>query len=258
MPLRAERGFLADFGEIPASALARARVMVLNYPNNPTGAIASLDYFLQAVDFARRHDILLMHDAAYTHVSFEGYRPPSLLEVEGAKDVTVEFHTLSKTYNMAGWRLGMAAGNAKAIEALYVLKSQIDTSHFQAAQEAGVAALTGDQTWLVERNEIYRERRDIAVAAVRRAGLTAEVPQAGLYIWAKLRPGQASADYCDQLLDQGGVSVTPGSAFGVHGEGYIRLSLGTATARLREAMQRLEAWAVRVQEAARPGVPSSR
>jgi LL-diaminopimelate aminotransferase len=243
MPLTAQNGYLADLEGVPADARKRARLAVLNYPNNPTGAIAPREYFESAVSAARSDGFLLVHDAAYTHVGFDGYQAPSLMQIEGAREVSVEFHTLSKTYNMAGWRLGIAVGQRRAIEALYTLKSQVDTSHFEAVQEAGVAALTGDQTWIAERNEVYRERRDMVLDAVRRAGLEADTPKAGLYVWARIPGGQGSAEFCDRLLDATGVSVTPGVAFGRQGEGYVRLSLGTATPRLREAMERLTSWA---------------
>ncbi|MEX0788279.1 MAG: aminotransferase class I/II-fold pyridoxal phosphate-dependent enzyme [Anaerolineales bacterium] len=243
MPLTRERGFLPDFDGIPADRLARAKVLCLNYPNNPTGAAADLAFFRRAVEFAKAHDLLLLHDAAYTEVAFDGFRPPSLLEVEGAKDVAVEFHTLSKTYNMAGWRLGMAVGNAAAIDALYVLKSQIDTSHFLPIQEAGVAALTGDQAWTQERNGVYRERRDAVLEGVRQIGMPADTPRAAMYVWAGLPAGESSStQFCDRLLDATGVSVTPGTAFGVGGEGYVRFSLATPVERIREAMGRMVKW----------------
>lgn len=243
LPLRRENGFLPDLAGVDAERLARAKVLCLNYPNNPTGATADAAFFRRAVEFAREHDLLLIHDAAYTEVAFDGFRPPSLLEVDGAKEVAVEFHTLSKTYNMAGWRLGMAVGNRQAIEALYVLKSQIDTSHFLAAQEAGVAALTGDQAWTQERNRVYRQRRDIVLEGVRGIGMEADTPRAAMYVWAALPKGETSSiSFCDRMLEATGVSATPGVAFGQEGEGYVRFSLATATERVREAMERVVKW----------------
>ena len=243
LPLRRENGFLPDLAAVNTDRLAKAKVLCLNYPNNPTGATADVAFFRRAVEFARAHDLLLVHDAAYTEVAFDGFRPPSLLEVDGAKEVAVEFHTLSKTYNMAGWRLGMAVGNRQAIEALYILKSQIDTSHFLAAQEAGVAALTGDQAWTQQRNRVYRERRDIVLDGVRAIGMAADTPQAAMYVWAALPKGETSStEFCNRMLEATGVSTTPGVAFGQEGEAYVRFSLATATERVREAMGRLVRW----------------
>lgn len=243
LPLRRENGFLPDLAAVNGDRLGRAKVVCLNYPNNPTGATADVAFFRRAVEFARAHDLLLIHDAAYTEVAFDGFRPPSLLEAEGAKEVAVEFHTLSKTYNMAGWRLGMAVGNRRAIEALFVLKSQIDTSHFLAAQEAGVAALTGDQVWTQERNRVYRERRDIVLEGARDIGMGADTPRAAMYVWASLPKDETSSvEFCDQMLEATGVSATPGVAFGQGGEGYVRFSLATATDRVRQAMERLVRW----------------
>jgi LL-diaminopimelate aminotransferase len=249
--LRAENGFLPDLGAIPADVARSAKILWLNYPNNPTGAIASIQFLEQAVEFARTYDILLCHDNPYCDVTFGDYVAPSLLQVEGAGDVAVEFNSLSKTYNMAGWRVGMAVGNGTATGALARIKTNIDSGIFRAIQDAAVLALNGDQTWLQDRNEIYRERRDIVLAGLRKAGLEAECPVASLYVWARIATGYNSANFAERLLLDAGISVTPGTAFGPSGEGYIRISLGMSTERVREAMARLE------QFSRRGGDPSS-
>ncbi|MFP3854247.1 MAG: aminotransferase class I/II-fold pyridoxal phosphate-dependent enzyme [Anaerolineales bacterium] len=243
LPLIAENDFLPDLDSIPPSALERAKLMWLNYPNNPTGAVADLDYFAKAIEFARAHDILLCHDAPYTEVCFDEYLAPSLMQVDGAKDVAVEFNSLSKSHNMAGWRVGMAVGNERAIRALYTLKSQIDTSQFRSIFDAGVTALEGDQSWLVERNAIYQLRRDMILEAIGQAGMSADTPRAALYVWASLPEGVISSmDYCSRMLEEIHVSITPGVAFGDAGEGYVRLSLSSPTEKVEQAMARVAEW----------------
>ncbi len=243
MPLTAEKDYLPDLELLPEDILARTKIMWLNYPNNPTAATAGLSFFSAAVSLARKHDFLLCHDAPYTETCFDGYRAPSLLQVEGAREVAVEFNSLSKAYNMAGWRLGMALGSEDAIMALYTLKSQIDSSHFGPVMEAGAVALTADQSWLAERNQIYQERRDMVLEAFASAGLRARTPKASLYVWARLpeKLGPAGS-FCERLLEEAGVSITPGGAFGPEGEGYVRVSLVTPTERVAEAMQRCVDW----------------
>ena len=240
LPLLAENDFLPDLDAIPDEIASRARLLWLNYPNNPTGAVAPLEFFERAVAFARKHDLLICHDAPYTEISFDGYQAPSLLQVPGAKEVAVEFNSLSKSHNMAGWRVGMAVGNAQAISALLQVKSNIDSGIFRPIQDAAVAALNGDQSWLAERNAIYQMRRDMVLKALKEMGIQAHRPKAGLYIWAETPPGYTSAAFADKLLREAGVSVTPGSAFGQHGEGYLRISLGQDTERIREALDRLK------------------
>jgi LL-diaminopimelate aminotransferase len=239
MPLLAANHFLPDLDAIPAEALRRAKLLWLNYPNNPTGAIAPPEFFIQAIEFARMHGLLLAHDAPYTEITFDGYQAPSLLQFPGAKDVAVEFHSLSKTYNMAGWRVGVVVGNAEVVETLGKLKGNIDTSIFQPIMDAAALALTGDQSWLAGRNRTYRQRRDAVVAAVRAAGLRTETPLAAIYVWAQLPPGMDDHRYAADLLEATGVSVTPGSVFGPSGAGYIRIALCLPEARLREAMARV-------------------
>ncbi|HZU86523.1 MAG TPA: aminotransferase class I/II-fold pyridoxal phosphate-dependent enzyme [Anaerolineaceae bacterium] len=243
MPLVQEKGFLADLDAIPADVASRAKILWLNYPNNPTGAIAPLEYLAKAVNFARQYNIVVAHDAPYVDVCFDGYIAPSIMQVPGAKDVAVEFNSLSKTYNMAGWRLGMAVGNAQVINYLHTYKSQMDSSHFMAVLDAGVIALTGDQTWLEGRNQIYLERRNIVLDGLRQAGFPTETPPAAIYVWAHLPEGYSdSMAFCDRMLEEIGVSTTPGIVYGTYGEGYLRISLGTATPRIREAMQRIVNW----------------
>jgi len=242
-PLVAENGFLPDLNAIPEDVLSRAKILWLNYPNNPTGAVASMSFFEQAVNFAKKHKILIAHDAPYTEICFDGYVAPSMLQVPGAKDVVVEFNSLSKTYNMAGWRLGMAVGNPDVIRYLFTYKSQMDTSTFAPIFAAGVTALTGDQTWLAERNEVYKTRRDIVVKGLRESGFSLENPKAAIYVWAHLPEGFTdSNEFCAKLLEETGVSMTPGIVYGQHGEGFVRVSLGTETSRIDEAIQRLVEW----------------
>jgi len=255
LPLLAENKFLPDlrplkaakrFDAIPSDALRRAKLMWLNYPNNPTGAVAPLEFFAEVIALARAHGFIVAHDAPYTEITFDGYRAPSLLQLPGAKDVGVEFHSLSKTYNMAGWRVGVAAGNPEVLRALGQLKGHIDTGTFRPIMDAAAAALTGDQSWTIARNEIYRERRDVVVAALRAAGFQADTPVAAIYVWARLPEGVDDRAYASRLLENTGVSVTPGSVLGPSGAGYFRIALCHPVERLREAMQRVGRWGVGV------------
>ncbi len=243
LPLLVENDFLPDLDAIPPSVAEKAKLMWLNYPNNPTGAVASLDFFEQAVDFARQHHILIAHDAPYADICFDGYIAPSMLQIPGAKDVVLEFNSLSKAYNMAGWRLGMAVGNPQITQLLHTYKTQIDTSHFGPILSAGVAALTGDQTWLESRNGIYQQRRDIVVKTLKDLGFELQPPPAAIYIWAHL-PDQFTNEFtfCSDVLDDTGVSITPGGVYGEYGRGYVRISLGAKTEKIVEAMQRLSKW----------------
>ncbi len=239
LPLLASRGFLPDLAAIPAEILRRTRLLWLNYPNNPTGATATLDFFAAVVDLAREHGFLVAHDAPYTEITYDDYQAPSVLQVPGARDVAVEFHSLSKTYNMGGWRAGVAAGNRAVLTTLSDLIGNSDSGMFRGILEAGVAALTGDQTWLVERNAHYRRRRDQVVAALRSVGLHVEVPAAAIYVWARLPNGVDDLAITNALLEATGVSLTPGSIFGPAGRGYLRVSLCIADARLEEALARI-------------------
>ncbi len=239
MPLLPERGFAPDLSAIPEATLRRAKLMWLNYPNNPTAALPSIEFLLEAVAFAREHNLLLCYDNPYCDVTFDGYVAPSILQVPGARDVALEFNSLSKTYNMAGWRVGMAVGSAQAVEALARVKTNIDSGAFAAIQEAAAAALVGDQAWLAERNAIYQARRDAVMSWLPAAGLQAEKPRSTLYVWARVPPGETSAGFSARILEQAGVWLTPGTAFGAHGEGYVRIALTVPEARLREAGERL-------------------
>ena len=243
LPLLAENQFIPDLEAIPTEITKRAKILWLNYPNNPTGAIAPLEFLTSAIEFGRKHHILIAHDAPYADVCFDGYEAPSIMQIPGARDVAVEFNSLSKAYNMAGWRLGMAVGNAQVISYLHTFKSQVDTSTFAPIIDAGITALTGDQGWLMERNLIYQRRRDIVVAGLQAAGFTVYTPPAAIYVWAKLPDGYTdSMAFCSRLLQETGVSATPGIVYGAYGEGYVRISLGTATGRIEEAMERIVNW----------------
>ncbi len=235
-----ERGWLPDFSTIPAETAQAARMLWLNYPNNPTGGTATLEFFAEAVDFCRRYDILLCHDAPYVDVTFDGYQAPSLLQVPGAKEIAVEFNSLSKSYNMAGWRVGMAVGYQVAIDALARVKTHIDSGIAKPIQDMATAALTGDQSWLAARNRIYQERRDLVLAALRKMGFEVDPPQAGLYIWFRLPAGYSSRQFHTDLLETAYVSITPGDFYGANGEGWMRLSLTATQERLQEALTRLE------------------
>ncbi len=237
-----ENHYLPDLDTIPEEVLKKTKILWLNYPNNPTGAVAPIEFFEHAIDFGRRHHILIAHDAPYVDVCFDGYRAPSLMQVSNAKDVAVEFNSLSKLYNMGGWRLGMVVGNPEIIRYLNTYKSQLDSSEFEALLEAGSAALTGDQLWLQPRNMVYKERRDIILDGIRRGGMSAETPLATIYIWMRLPNRMDSVEFCDRLLMDTGVSMTPGSIYGKNGEGFVRISLGMATNRIKEAMQRFSVW----------------
>lgn len=239
MPLREENGFLVDFGEIPSDVAARSTIMWLNYPNNPTGAIAPLEFLQRAVDYAREHDILICYDNPYCDLTFDGYVAPSILQVPGAKQVAVEFNSLSKTYNMAGWRVGMVVGNADAIRALTTVKTNIDSGIFRPIQDAATVALTGDQSWIAGRNMIYQRRRDIILGWLPKLGMTAVPPKGGLYVWAKVPEGVNCEEFAIEVLERAGVWMTFGTAFGKQGDGYMRLSICVPKERLQEAGERL-------------------
>jgi LL-diaminopimelate aminotransferase len=238
-PLLAENDFLPDLDAIPADVADRAVLMWLNYPNNPTGAVAGLDFFARAVGFAREHDILLCHDAPYCDVTYGGYVAPSLLQVPGAMDVAIEFNSLSKTANMAGWRIGMAVGNAEALSALAQVKSNVDSGIFHPLQEAAVRALAADPEWLAARNATYEERVNVILEALAEVGMEAVRPRATLYVWARVPRGWESETFAQVLLEQTGVAIAPGLFFGPAGEGYVRFSVTASTERVRDAMARL-------------------
>ena len=242
MPLKEENGWLPDLEAIPEDVARRAKVIWLNYPNNPTGAIADLGYFERAVEFATEYDLAVLHDACYTDVTYDGYRHPSFLEVPGAMDVGMEFHSLSKTYNMTGWRLGMAVGNADMINALLVVKSNLDSGVPQAIQQMGIEALETSESWIDERNAIYQRRRDKVLSTLAEIGLEVDPPKASLYVWARVPEGFTSGDLAEQLLEECDVVVTPGASYGASGEGYVRFSLTIQDDLLDEGLRRLTAW----------------
>lgn len=240
MPLTPDHGYLPDFDAVPEEVAAGAKLMFLNYPNNPTAAVADLDFFRRAVDFARRHQILICHDAAYSEITFDGYRAPSILEVPGAREVAIEFHSLSKPYNMTGWRIGFACGGRSFVSALGIIKTNTDSGQFTAIQEAAVAALTETPAAFVEDMcRIYARRRDLVVDGLRALGMEAERPRGSFYIWSPVPPGETSAGFATRLMEDAGVIVTPGSAYGDAGEGFFRISLTVHDDRLEEAMARL-------------------
>jgi LL-diaminopimelate aminotransferase len=244
LPLREENGFLPDLDAVPADVARRAKLLWLNYPNNPTGAVAGLDFFERAVAFARRSDLAVCHDGPYSEVAFDGYRPVSFLQAAGAREVGVEFHSLSKTYNMTGWRIGMAVGNAAMIDALMRVKSNLDSGVPQAIQRMAIVALEGPQDCIDEHNAVYQRRRDRLVEALRALGLSVQPPRASLYVWARVPKGYTSMGFATRLLDDVGVVVTPGVGYGAAGEGYVRLSLTIPDERMEEGLRRLAGWSV--------------
>ncbi len=238
-PLERRLGWLPDLEAIPAEVAQRARLLWISYPNNPTGAVAPFSFYKEAVAFCRRHDILLCSDLPYADVTFDGYEAPSVLAVPGAKDVTLEFNSLSKSHHMAGWRVGMAVGNAVAVKALLQVKSNIDSGIFRPVQDAATVALNCDDSWMVARNAEYKQRRDLILETIRSIGMTAETPKASLYVWALPPQGYGSIEFADKVLLETGVSFTPGDAYGPSGAGYIRISMGAEMKKIEEAMARL-------------------
>lgn len=239
MPLLEENGWLPDLDAIPEDAARKAKVIWLNYPNNPTGAIADGDYFAKVVEFAKAYDIAVLHDASYSEVAFDGYRPVSFLETPGAMDVGVEFHSLSKSYNMTGWRLGMAVGNADIISALMVVKSNLDSGVPNAIQYMGIEAMALSQDDIDARNRVYERRRDRVVQTLQAVGLDAIPPKASLYVWTRIPQGFSSAEFTAKLLEEANIVVTPGNGYGQYGEGYIRLSLTIGDDDMERGLERL-------------------
>jgi len=242
IPIGEENNFLPDLAAIPVRQIKKAKLLWINYPNNPTGAVAGIDFFDKVVDFARKNGIAVCHDGPYSEVAFDGYRPASFMQARGAKDVGIEFHSLSKTYNMTGWRIGMAVGNAELIDALRRIKSNMDSGIPQAIQQAAIAALTGSQECIQEHNTIYQRRRDLVIETLNRIGLKARPPQGSLYIWAKVPEGYSSVQFATELLDKVSVVVTPGTGYGQNGEGYVRLSLTIPDDQLKKGLARLAQW----------------
>jgi len=239
MPLKEANGYLPDLDAIPPAVAQKAKVLWLNYPNNPTAATCELDFFERVVAFAKQYDIAVLHDAPYTEVAFDGYRPPSFLQAKGARDVGIEFHSLSKTYNMTGWRIAMAVGNAGIINALLRVKSNLDSGIPQAIQHMAITALRGPDDTPRHNSEVIGRRRDRVVSVLRKLGFRVTPPKASFYVWARIPTEEPSIQFCARLLDDTAVVVTPGIGYGQHGEGFIRISLTTPDQRIDEAMRRL-------------------
>jgi LL-diaminopimelate aminotransferase len=239
MPLTKQNGFLPDLTAIPKEVARKAKLMFLNSPNNPTSVVAGKEYFRRVVEFAHANHIIVCHDAAYSEIFYDGRRPASFLEVEGAKDVGIEFHSLSKTYNMTGWRIGFAVGNRQVLNGLLKIKSNLDSGCFQAIQEAGITALELEDSVTEGLRTIYQERRDTLVPGLQKLGLEVENPPAAFYVWITVPNGYTSASFTAHLLEKAGLVTTPGNGFGAPGEGYIRMTLCTTKERLAEAVERI-------------------
>jgi LL-diaminopimelate aminotransferase len=242
VPCTREGGWKPDFDAIPADIARKAKLIWLNYPNNPTGATAEFSFYEKAVAWAKQYDVAILHDNPYCDVAYDGYKPISIFQVPGARDVAVEFNSWSKIYNMTGWRIGMVVGNQGLIDALMRVKSNIDSGIPQAIQRMAIEAVYGPQDCIDEHNRIYQGRRDRVVQVLRKIGLEVDLPKASLYVWAKLPAGVTSSEYAARLIEDCSVVVTPGRGYGLNGEGYIRLSVTTPDDRLEEGLKRLEAW----------------
>lgn len=240
MPLLEENDYLPDLTKIPDEIADKAKLMFINYPNNPTGATATLEFYAEVVAFAKKHDLIVCSDAAYTEVTFDGYVAPSFLQVEGAKDVGIEFFSLSKPFNMTGWRIAAAVGKRDVVEALGRIKSNIDSGAFQPVQVAAGAALDGSYSVIEETQRIYSERMDVCVAGLRKLGWKLEKPQGTFYIWAKVPKGYTSTEFVEYVLEKAGVIITPGNGYGQYGEGYFRISLCIGKERIKEALKRMK------------------
>ncbi len=240
LPLTEQNNYLPALDSIPASVLAKARLLWLNYPNNPTAACADREFFEHAVELAHRHNLVILHDMAYAEVYYSDFRPLSILQIPGAKEVAVELHSLSKTYNMAGFRVGMLVGNPTLVDAVGRLKSNIDSGIFRPIQYAAIEALQLPPTWIEQRNAIYRHRRDLVVEGCNAIGMHAQSPLAGLYVWAAIPSGFTSREFASWLFDETGVFLTPGTSFGEAGEGYVRISLTAPDERIATALERMK------------------
>jgi LL-diaminopimelate aminotransferase len=239
MPLLKENGFLPKLSDIPKEVAERSKLLFINYPNNPTSAIAERPFFEEVIAFARRYGIIVCHDAAYSELAFDGYRPLSFFEIEGAKEVGIEFHSLSKTFNMTGWRIGFAVGHPEIVSGLGRVKTNIDSGLFQAIQEAGIEALNRYDTPIPNLIRIYEGRRDVMVKGLREMGLEVDLPKATFYLWIRVPRGYTSAQFATLLIENAGIVATPGNGFGDAGEGYIRMTLTVDESRLKEAIERL-------------------
>jgi LL-diaminopimelate aminotransferase len=237
-----ENGFLPDLEAIPKETAARAKMIWVNYPNNPTAASAPPEFYGQLIDWARAYDVVVVHDNPYSEVCFSGYRPPSFMEFKGAKEVGVEFHSLSKSYNCCGWRTGMLVGHPAVVAAMAKIKSHADRGMYYPLQVAATRALNGPVDFMAERNRIFQERRDVVLAGLRKAGLEVDTPKATFYIWSSIPQGYSSKDFCFKVLEEADIWMIPGSMYGKHGEGFLRIALTHPKERLAEAMDRLGAW----------------
>jgi len=240
MPLKEGNHFLPDFKAIPEAALKKAKLMFLNYPNNPTSATASAEFYKEAISLAKKYNIIICHDAAYSEVYYDDEKPVSFMEIEGAKDVGIEFHSLSKTYNMTGWRIGFAVGNKDVIAGLGKIKSNLDSGVFQAVQEASITALNTDDSILSEIRQTYQQRRDALYDGLKGLGMHLIKPKATFYLWAKAPSGFDSQKFVGLLLDRAGILITPGNGFGAPGEGYVRFALTVPVERIKEAVERMK------------------
>ena len=239
LPLKKENHFLPDLDSIPSAVAKQAKLLWINYPNNPTAAVADEEFFRRVIEFANQYNVIVCHDAAYTEMGFDGYRPMSFLAVDGAKEVGIEFHSLSKTFNMTGWRIGMAVGNPQLVGGLAQAKSNLDSGIFQAVQEAGIEALKLGDMIVEPSRRIYQERRDILIDGLRAVGLECEKPRATFYVWVSVPKGLTSAEFTTKLLDEAGVVTTPGNGFGEGGEGYVRFTVCVDKGRLKEVAERI-------------------
>ncbi|MGB5993778.1 MAG: LL-diaminopimelate aminotransferase [Candidatus Deferrimicrobiaceae bacterium] len=239
MPLLRENGFLPDLDAIPRSILAKTKILFINYPNNPTSAVADRKFFRKVLGLAEEHNLIVAHDAAYSEIYFDGNRPMSILELPGAKKRCIEFHSLSKTYNMTGWRIGFAVGNLELVAGLGKVKTNVDSGAFQAVQGAGIEAMESDDEATDSIRRTYQDRRDVLVPGLRALGLDPVFPKATFYVWIPVPKGYTSASFCAHLLEKTGIVTTPGSGFGKSGEGYVRIALTKGKGRIREALSRM-------------------
>lgn len=247
MPLLEENGYLPDFDKIPEDIAKKSKLMFLNYPNNPTGAVADLEFFKKAVDFCKKYDILLCHDQAYCEMTYDGYVAPSVLEVEGAKDVAIEFFSHSKSYNMTGWRVGWVCGNKDAIKALGTIKNNIDSGTFKAIQDAAAAAFDVDKSYIEKLNNMYKERRDVMENGLRELGWDVKTSKATFYLWLPVSKGMTSEQFVTEMLEKAGVVVPPGNGYGQYGEGYFRIALTKDIDTIKKALQRMKDAGIKYQ-----------
>lgn len=240
MPLKAEHHFLPDLKAINHHIIHKVRMMFINYPNNPTAAVCDKKFLKDAVEFCRKHNIIICYDAAYSEVAFDGYKPPSIFEIDGARDVAIEFHSLSKTFNMTGWRIGFAVGNSQLIEGLAKVKANVDSGIFSAIQRAGIAALDNYEKHITPLIKIYEERRDVLIDGLNGLGWNIEKPKATFYVWIRVPPRYTSATFATALLEKCDIVATPGNGFGESGEGYVRMVITVDKKRLAEAVKRIK------------------